>query len=659
MNELISNPHKLVEGSSGVYSKWNAAWHPVIFKFQRKDWTVLSIFENTWTGSESGIAVSFGSTDLTELSVGDVCYLNAGPYVGLFTVSDTFVDNPGGGPSLRIVLFEDVEYTGDYSDGGFMNVDRLRPDYFLEISLMEYSSGSAEEYSTDYARFRSDKYGLIKADIQSWIRSLISADNDFSYDVINERMINLGQPFNIRWREFYNGLYRDDAGTDSLGAWSTVLSSTKTYLVNAVKRVGDKYGQNMAEYAPFILSTTLGSELITNGNFNSDLSSWMVSPPWIWSGGKAKLNNGYDDGSDIFQSIYPVSNVGDVYKFSFVASGMIGFTAGNYFICQIIGLSDGGGSASDVSISGPSSAEIEVAYGTIYIKISENGTYEVTVRVSGYSEQIDLYYKVSGPDGPFVVYLDDVSVKKVTIEYKAGKFLTKFVKPKYFEGYPFALFFLNEESLQPTVSLSRRETIDSAETDTPLLVGDESSPEALNYGYVNAMSLDGGYTGSGSVGVSIIDDSTEDELIQEITVEIDEACYDSPVYLCWLNPLGGFDYWLFHTNQDSHDITESRGSFESYIEDLADVNGRAEELGKRVQEEMDLGANQITIQQADGLRHLLRSPKVYRYMGTVDSVPQWQVVRVKTGSFLIRQSFENKADLSLTIILPEPFVQQQ
>lgn len=63
-------------------------------------------------------------------------------------------------------------------------------------------------------------------------------------------------------------------------------------------------------------------------------------------------------------------------------------------------------------------------------------------------------------------------------------------------------------------------------------------------------------------------------------VLIDQDCKPNPVYLAWLNKLGGWDYWLFSGTQTIGDDIESGGEFNPYVEDIETATQRAEQLSK-------------------------------------------------------------------------------
>ncbi len=78
---------------------------------------------------------------------------------------------------------------------------------------------------------------------------------------------------------------------------------------------------------PQAIEGTLGSELVTNGNFTTDLTGWSGAN-WSWSAGVALHSAGST--ADLTQSLVPT--IGDTYKVTFtVTSGSAGYRARLYF----------------------------------------------------------------------------------------------------------------------------------------------------------------------------------------------------------------------------------------------------------------------------------------------------------------------------------------
>lgn len=489
-------------------SKWSAVWHPIVFRFQRADYEIVSVYNGT-----GGLALAIGQDITDEVEAGDNIYVYA-PEVGITGTYEVLSVYTSGSPASTIIEIDAPAITGAAAESyKFINLDRLA--YFLEIRILEYTTGSPVETTTDYPRFRPDATGLIKADLQAWLQPLLRARDDHDYLTTVIRDSNLGQPFNIQYREYWQ-----DAGYSD---WSDLTENNLHYIANAVKQAGDTWGQNIGEFVMFPPDTQ--------------------SPP---------------------------------------AQG------------------------------------------------------------------------------------------------SQGKFLTKFLVPVYFEGYPFSLGYVYSDEFDADGrALTKVEN--ALDINNGLL---STTQDVLTdySGFINRVLLRGGYPANaravrvglrvdgndayveaGYVEIDYVDQGAYTAISETIYIRLNDGCVNNPIYLAWLNPTGAFDYWLFSKAQDHLDKIDNEQVFEGYTEDLADMQARESTLSKDSQEEIIIGADQLTHGQAEGLRHMLASPLVLRFMGYDEDtlLPKWQRVGVKTGSFTIYKTDEQKASLVCTILPPQKYIQQQ
>lgn len=149
------------------------------------------------------------------------------------------------------------------------------------------------------------------------------------------------------------------------------------------------------------------------------------------------------------------------------------------------------------------------------------------------------------------------------------------------------------------------------------------------------------------------------EILSEVkTINIDNECHDNAIYLRWLNPLGGVDYWLFdYRNSHSYNVSNEKVLTKD-IKNMQLERGRQVVLSKRSSEEIELFAENLTFAQIEGLKYLMSSPTVEMLNGYyVDGSPLWLTVRIPEGAFFIKDTYENKAEVSFTIIKSEKYLQ--
>lgn len=112
-------------------------------------------------------------------------------------------------------------------------LDPTKKNFRMEIEITSESGLVIGVYSPN-------PLGFTRADISSYLKSLVNANDDFKYDVLNWRDINRAASFTIRYREVW------DSGSS---VWYD--APYPFYVTWSAKQLGDKYGGNMGEYVTF------------------------------------------------------------------------------------------------------------------------------------------------------------------------------------------------------------------------------------------------------------------------------------------------------------------------------------------------------------------------------------------------------------------------
>jgi hypothetical protein len=247
---LIDTPSVDVQETPEEVSSWVAGWHPVIFRFQRQDFAIGSgdLIVNPGSGGSTQITIA-GET-ISELEVGQFIYVS---YANIAATYEVLEVSFGGGDT--IIIIDSPAPLFSPGSGGYINLITARSFYMIEVNVFTFDESGADTDITDaYAQFRpSNDAGDIKADIQSWLQLALSADNTYEYDAINEFALGLGVAYNIEVREYWKEV--------GYGEFESLTESADFGVVNAVKQVGDKWGQNMAE---FFMYEPAGGEVQTN-----------------------------------------------------------------------------------------------------------------------------------------------------------------------------------------------------------------------------------------------------------------------------------------------------------------------------------------------------------------------------------------------------------
>lgn len=123
---------------------------------------------------------------------------------------------------------------------------------------------------------------------------------------------------------------------------------------------------------------------------------------------------------------------------------------------------------------------------------------------------------------------------------------------------------------------------------------------------------------------------------------------EHPFYVRWINAMAGWDYWMFDCRYVKKRKIGSRKTVERYIPDMAASSGNKQTIGLEVEEEVTVGASQITENEYENISALLFSTFVQWYD---ESKSKWiDVLPDGDASFL---NGSPRTDIELTFILPE------
>lgn len=139
------------------------------------------------------------------------------------------------------------------------------------------------------------------------------------------------------------------------------------------------------------------------------------------------------------------------------------------------------------------------------------------------------------------------------------------------------------------------------------------------------------------------------QISETLRFKVEDACVN-PVYICWLNTLGGWDQWLFSGSQDIDLGVSGESSFLENYTFSEDTTNPLVNLKKQAGERMRLGANALTTNEKEALKEILYSPAVYIVASDLTIEKR---VNVSTGTFRVRRTSSNLHDIEFEIILPD------
>ena len=140
-------------------------------------------------------------------------------------------------------------------------------------------------------------------------------------------------------------------------------------------------------------------------------------------------------------------------------------------------------------------------------------------------------------------------------------------------------------------------------------------------------------------------------------IKIDHECKDFPIYLTWLNRLGGYSYWLFFKEHSEKTKTKAENKYIKSIADLENAIATNDITGKQAAHTILVGGR-IKAEDIDGITGLYESPKVLRLMNPENwnsgptPNPIWQRVIVKPGSITILKTGIEYLEIKMTLELP-------
>ena len=232
-----------------------------------------------------------------------------------------------------------------------------------------------------------------------------------------------------------------------------------------------------------------------------------------------------------------------------------------------------------------------------------------------------------------------------------AKFLTDFKKPTHFPNFPFSLTFINGDEMtgidtrviQDDFNINN---ISAGSTSTLIDVSANAKP------FVNRLNVD--ITGSSITNSDFYLTDNGVEVTERLKIKVDHECKDFPIYLTWVNSLGGYDYWLFFKTNTVKLKTKLENQHVKNIEDLESSIGNIDITGKAGQPQVDFGAR-VRAEDMDGIASLFASPKVL-YLSNPDTFLtegyKWIRAIIRPGSILIEESNLSFVEVKMSMLLP-------
>lgn len=230
---IVEYPDKAVNENPNTISKWNAVHHAILYGLQRKDFLV-STSKPSGSNPWLDITINFPLVIFADniFTPGEEIYLELTTLEsGTFEIVS--VTNPN---TIRINIGSSTTLVGN----GFMN-HLERANYFALINIWEVDVNNQYNLIGTSVN-KPDPTGRVMVDTSSFLKSLAGYQDEFLYNVLNQKDLTLGNRYNITFSENWLGFEGD---------FSAMSTTDLRYFVNAAKQIQDLYGSNMGEYVPF------------------------------------------------------------------------------------------------------------------------------------------------------------------------------------------------------------------------------------------------------------------------------------------------------------------------------------------------------------------------------------------------------------------------
>ena len=277
--------------------------------------------------------------------------------------------------------------------------------------------------------------------------------------------------------------------------------------------------------------------------------------------------------------------------------------------------------------------------------------------------QVDIYEDGGDPSTTILNIVYGVTqILEDDIDVYAGcvgkKFLTGFTTPKFWKGFPFSLSVVRD--INPLTSVFVLYDSVSDEIDSNIGTSSDISVRNINISEIYNSDLTNHlWRSTPTIKAVLVESLTgEDWESEEKVVQLMDSTkiIGTPVYLRWLNQLGGYDYYMFYLK----DIVESTKSLSinKYPSNLQahhnQHDGTTKVISKVNIEHWTIGANWLTIAEFNELRKICRSPKVDLWMPDKSA---FLGVVIADKTYTVPQDDEI-IDIELDLIMPEIFTQR-
>lgn len=596
---ITTYPKKVIDSEALQVSRWQAIWNNLIYKLQRKDFLITSVAGD---GSSPEVAVLTVTGTLPTVTEGGTVYVNAGEYVGNYTVISA--------TSGTITI--DVEFGATAT--GYVNLITDRPLYYLEVDIQQKSGATYTSYATD--KRVADSTGLITLDIASYVRSILNMDNDQPYTSRAWPDPNASAIVNIIFKEHWTG---------SDEAWSTVDEDEDYYIINSAMQKLNTYGSNQGEWVPFppdLVSPPIEQH---KGKFLTEFTK-----PTYWEGYPFDLSFIYP--KDFEDSAVRMSVVEELYNLN-----------------RVLQSSD-----DDVIDEDTNSVVRLMLNGSYASTIKEVDVYLKAKAMSGGNDPgVIFFVSNDGNEGKLLYY----GTKTIGVADWTTNFTTtmQLLAQSVNDSVAYGTIFGGHPSFDNSAGFSATYTVTDANNGFITVAAPVGSGTTYNG---VTMYYYGQYYGSSSLSFMFGTDGEYEDLeglttarVTEVkTIKIGDVC-DNPVYLRWANKYGGYSYWLFQHVQQESITSKIDATLNKYTEDISEQYTDQDIITISSGKDITVGADNLLTEDVEGLVGLKQSARVQMLVDIDNNI--WQTVIIKPGTMQLPDTDAVMGDVRFTLQLAD------
>jgi hypothetical protein len=622
-------------------SKWNAAYNECAYIFRRQDYSVL--YGIAASGSMARLV--FLTAQTYDLSVGDSMYLSSIDDV----VTVTQIINAG---TFRHVYIDRLA-TAQNTQSGYANNVTARKNHVVEFNIHVFNNETSQNEIAGTVRLAGNKQGIIKLVVNPFVESYLNNRNESTYLQQTYNDLNAWAKFYFSSRQIWKG-YTDEA-----------LYEDRTL--------------------PY-----LGPNLITNSHFDLGSDSWELDNMVWYSDGTVGKDMSTTASSTTAARMYPAPALltnyptiaGRTYRMFFNIVSSVGANSSVNTVKARLGLgtSDAFTVWNYCGLAGRYDFDFVAPFNNSHPSFTIDENFSAIIDDVELREVINdvttnpprYYYMNKGarqlqqPYGAnqaeHVVFYDTIATAA-----NRAKFISDFVQPTWFSGYPFDIAILFDESLQG-VDIKRKELISTGVSEYLLnkaLAGEHRIK--LTGGYATSIKeldvwlevgdvtgdldeyVDEDYVDTDYVETTSVSPATETgEVTERRRIRINHSCFTNHVYLSWKGSAGGWNYYLFTRNQTHSVEIKGQEIVYPYVPDLNVIENQFL-LSNESQPSITLGASNLDRNDLIGISRMLESSAVRLYNSTDGT---WQTVIVKQGTFKLYEVKDSRHDIEFTILLP-------